>query len=65
MRKVEENHAIRPTHNMEKRRCMRIHKSRRRPSSTASGDGDSTCACSQNCYSVKAERIRVNGACYF
>ena len=36
-----------------------------RACSTASVYGDSVCACLQNCYSVKAERIRVNGASYF
>ena len=64
MRKVEDN--INIIHNMETRIYMRnIHESRRRLSSSASGNGDSVCACSQNCYSVKAESIRVNGACYF
>ena len=63
MRKVEDNNKI--TQNVDKRRCLHnIHESRQRLSSTASGYGNSVCACSQNCYSVKAERIRVNGACY-
>ena len=42
-----------------------IHESRRRLSSTAAVYGDSVCACSQNCSSAKAERIRLNGACCF
>ena len=64
MRKVENNNNI--TQNVEKRRFLHnIHESRRRLSSTALVYGDSVCACSQNCYSVKAERIRVNGASYF
>ena len=55
MRKVEENNTN--THNVEKRKCVRnVHESRRWLSSSASGNGDSICACSQNCQSVKAER---------
>ena len=42
-----------------------IHESLRRLFCTASVYGDSVCACSQNCYSVKAERIQMYGACYF
>ena len=64
MRKVENNNKI--TQNVEQRRFMHnIHESRRRLSSTASVHGDSVCACSLNRYSMTAERIRVNGACYF
>ena len=64
MRKVENNNKI--TQNVEKLRFLHnIHESRRRLSSTASVYGDSVCACSQNGYSVKAERIRVNDAGYF
>ena len=49
MRKVEDNNNI--THNTEKRRFMHNNLY--------------MCVCSQNCYSVKAEGIRVNDACYF
>ena len=62
MRKVGDINKI--TQNVEKRRFMHnigLHESRRRLSPTASGYGEY----SQNCYSVKAERIRVNAACYF
>ena len=62
-------HGITRHTNMEKRRFMHhiggLHEWRRRLSPTASGYGDSVCACSQNCSLVKAERIRVNSACYF
>ena len=56
MGKVQDNNTI--THNVKKQRFVRnIHESCRWRSSTASGNGDSVCACSQNCYSAKAERI--------
>ena len=62
MRKVEDNNTI--SQNVEKRR-FNIHESRRRLSYTASVYIMVIAyACSQNCYSVKAERIRVNGAYY-
>ena len=64
---LPDNKAI--THNVKKQRCVRnIHESRRRLFSSASGNGYSVCALSQNFYSAKAERIRcllLLTLCYF